>query len=566
MINYNTRKTTMATKTETNRFIGAVGFRATTLTENGAVTNVTTGSLIVDQFGKAGNFRGRALAEVFDDQAKIWNENAEAALRFPFYLRMITRKVKVNKDNETDKVQNGQGARDESFKRLLWIAVNHPQVFYNNIWALPLVGSWKDIWQMMFLDNQEGTNAISHEAMFELISQGLMSDTHVDLIKKFMPRIKSEKKCKTPWTKVTNELAKEFAKFSNISYKEYNKLKSSGNGHDFQKLICSRKYDALNWNHIPGRALNLLVTSKFLSNHNLKDSYTQWIMSKPVAKYTGYVFELAKKARQYGLSAYSRGHFNLPVEVKHTLDAQFMGLVDKARANGKITENVWCALDTSGSMQTAVKGLKDICCEDIASSLAIFFGELNTGAFHNKIIMFDDTSYPYDMKGDSFCERLGNLPSVPAGSTNFQSIVEEIVKIRRAHPEIPLEDYPKTILVVSDMQFNPVRYSWRSNGRTEPTNYEYSKRTLKEVFPAEFVDSMKFIWWDCASRYGNTDYEGGANEEGCYFFSGFDGSIISMLLNEDAVKDEKTGEVRRPTAEELVMAALSQEVLNYIKL
>ena len=168
------------------------------------------------------------------------------------------------------------------------------------------------------------------------------------------------------------------------------------------------------------------------------------------------------------------------------------------------------------------------------------------------------------MKGDSFCERLGNLPSVPCGGTNFQSIVEEIVKIRREHPEIPLEDYPKTILVVSDMQFNPAP-GWRSS-RTEPTNYEYSKRTLKEVFPAEFVDSMKFIWWDCASRYGNTDYEGSATDEGCYFFSGFDGSIISMILNEDAVKDEKTGEVRRPTAEELVMAALSQEVLNYIKL
>jgi hypothetical protein len=39
-----------------------------------------------------------------------------------------------------------------------------------------------------------------------------------------------------------------------------------------------------------------------------------------------------------------------------------------------------------------------------------------------------------------------------------------------------------------------------------------------------------------------------------------------MLLNEDAVKDEVTGEVRKPTAEELVMKALSQEILNYIKL
>ena len=553
------------TATKTNAFLSAVGFKATTLTENGAVTNVSTGSAIVDQFGKAGNFRGRPIEEVFADQAQIWGENAEAALRFPFYLRMVTRKVKVNTGNETDKVQNGQGARDESFKRLLWIAKEHPEAFYNNIWALPLVGSWKDIWTLMFYDIKEDLNVINQKAMFEVIAQGLLCDTHVDLVKKFMPRIESRSKCTTEWNQITNNLAKSFAKFMNLTYKEYNKTKSSGTAHTFQKLICSRNYDALNWNHIPGRALNLLVTSKFLSNHNLKDNYTQWILQQPVAKFTGYVFELARKLREAsGSRGYYSGTKNLPIEVKHTLDAQFKGLVDKARADGKITENVWCCLDTSGSMSRRVDGLNDITCEDIASSLALFFSDLNTGPFHNKLIMFDDVSYPYDMKGDSFCDRIMNLPRVGCGGTNFQSAVEEIIKIRKEHPEIPLEQYPTTILVVSDMQFNPVSYGWRSK-RTEPTNYEYSVKSLKTVFPAEFVDNMKFIWWDCASKR-KQDFAATIHNSGCYFFSGFDGSIISMLMNEDAIKDEVTGEVRRPTAEELVAKALNQEILNYIKL
>jgi hypothetical protein len=85
------------------------------------------------------------------------------------------------------------------------------------------------------------------------------------------------------------------------------------------------------------------------------------------------------------------------------------------------------------------------------------------------------------------------------------------------------------------------------------------------VFPAEFVDNMKFIWWDCASRR-RQDFEGSAIEAGCTFFSGFDGSIISMLLGEDKVIDEKTGKARNLTAEEIVGKALSQEILNYIKL
>jgi hypothetical protein len=77
---------------------------------------------------------------------------------------------------------------------------------------------------------------------------------------------------------------------------------------------------------------------------------------------------------------------------------------------------------------------------------------------------------------------------------------------------------------------------------------------------------MKFIWWDCVARHGVTHFEGNAMTAGCYFFSGFDGSIINVLMNEDAVVDERTGELRRPTAEELVAKALSQEILNYIKL
>ena len=540
---------------------------AFTETENGAKTYVSTSSALVDQFGKACNFRGRRIEEVFEDQARIWDESAEAALRFPFYLRMVTRKIKLNSEKETDKVQNGQGARDEAFKRLLWIAKEQPMSFYANIWALPLVGSWKDVWTLMFYDVTLNVNAIEQKAMFEILTQGLLCDAHADLIKKYMPRIKSKSKIKTEWNRITNDLAKSFAQFMGISYKEYNKIKSGGNAHNFQKLICARKYDALKWNHIPGRALNLLVSSKFLSNHGLEDNYEKWIMEQPVAKFTGYVFELAKRLRDVngGTHRFLRHDTKIPIALKHTLDAQFNGLVEQARLDGNITENVWCCLDTSGSMNQQVNGLKDVYCSDIATSLALFFATLNTGAFHNKVIMFDNVSRPYDMVGESFCDRIMNLPHVGCGGTNFQSAVDEIIKIRIEHPEIPLEDYPTTLIVVSDMEFNPVNYGWGyCKGET---NFEYSKNALKEVFPSDFVDNMKFIWWDCASRYGTNHFEGDSLTSGCHFFSGFDGSIINLVLGKDSeVINEKTNKTRQMTAEEVVDKALNQEILTYINL
>ena len=53
---------------------------------------------------------------------------------------------------------------------------------------------------------------------------------------------------------------------------------------------------------------------------------------------------------------------------------------------------------------------------------------------------------------------------------------------------------------------------------------------------------------------------------GSYFISGFDGATISLLLGGDTdVIDEKTGEKRAMTAEELVDAALGQEILEMVK-
>lgn len=561
-------KNTM-TATKTNAFINAVNFLTeTTRSENGALKLASTGSALVDQFGKAGNYRHREIADVFEDQARIWDENSELALRFPFYLRMVTRKIKVNDELTTEKVQNGQGARDESFKRLLWVAKNHSTEFYNNLWVLAVVGSWKDMWTIMHYDIEYGVNTIDRTKVYDVIGQGLLCNAHVELVKKFMPRIKSMSKCNTEWTKNTNMFAKEFAKYMELSYQDYNKLKASGTAHTFQKLICSQKYDELKWNMIPGRALNLLVTSKFLTNHDLKENYTKWILEQPVAKFTGYAFELSKKLRQGNYIGWYNSNKEIPIEIKHTLDAQFNQLIETAKANGKITQNVWVGLDTSGSMNCSVAGLKDTSCSDIATSLALFFASMNTGAFHNKIIMFDDTSTPFDMKGESFCDRITTLPRVGCGGTNFQSIVNEIIKIRKENPNIPLEEYPTTILVVSDMQFNPISYRWLyehdSRADREELNYEYSKNALKTVFPSDFVDNMKFIWWDCASKH--TDYEGKATDTNCMFVSGFDGSIMNMLLNEDSVIDESTKEIRKLTAEEMVEKALSQEILTYVNL
>jgi len=47
-------------------------------------------------------------------------------------------------------------------------------------------------------------------------------------------------------------------------------------------------------------------------------------------------------------------------------------------------------------------------------------------------------------------------------------------------------------------------------------------------------------------------------------FSGFDPAIVTLLLGGEEFVDEKTGEKRQPTMEEIVKISLSQEVLQFI--
>lgn len=526
-------------------------------TENGAASYASLGTNLLDQFGKAGTNRGRDLSVVFAEQSALWNENPEMALKFPFYLRMITRQTKLFDDKKTVKVQKGQGARDESFKRLLWVEKYHPDKFYQNLWLLPMVGSWKDIWVMLSMS--EKPNKVEY---FKVLAEGINDTNHKDLVKKYMPRIRSSKKCTTEWAKKSNQLAKDFANFAGWTYEDYRQFKSTGKAHTFQKYICAGLYSKIDWNTIPGKALLSLVTGNFLKNHDLEESYEHWLEKQPVAKFNGYVYEFAKKLRKtkYG---------NVDKLTQMTIDKQFANLIETAKKDdGGIKGNVWVALDTSGSMNINVHGV-DLKAVELAKSLAIYFATLNEGAFHNYVMGFDNRAWLHKLSGESFTEKwFGSMPRVGSGGTNFQSIINEIIRIKEQKPEIPESDFPQTVIVVSDMQFNPVCTNWwdmttPSQSQVE-TNYEACVRKLREAgFSEEFLKNWKMVWWYCVNRTTD-DFPSNMDCPGTYMISGFDPAIVTLLLGGQQVVDKVTGEKRNPTMEEMVETALTQEVLNLV--
>jgi hypothetical protein len=518
-----------------------------TFTENGAVSHSTTGEHSLDYFTKAGTYRDRSEMQVAADISAAWGENPELALKTIFYLRSVTRKSKGF--FESEKVQKGQGVRDEFMKLIKWVENSHPETLYKNLWLVPVVGTWKDLWY----DSSESGYVyyINPLEVYRLVEKGLTDEYNRGLIAKYLPRIRSKSNVKNDRHRRLNDWAKGLCEYLGWSETDYRKFKSNpeNTAHLFQRIMCEGLWSNLDFSVISGKALFNLMAQKgkdgktVFQRHGLEDKYITWLKTQPTAKFTGYVYELFKQVKG-GV---------LPLAQKITYDKQFDGLVDLAKKDeGGIKGNVWCALDTSGSMTSIVDG-KTTTAYDVCVSLGIFFSSLNEGAFKDHVIMFDSTSRTLQLSG-SFTDKAQQIikHSTAWGSTNFQSVIDEIVRVRIKNPNIPISDFPETLIVVSDMQFN-------ATGSAQ-TNYERAMQQLASVG----LPKINIIWWWVTGR--GKDYTNKSTDKGVTMLGGFDGSTIQLILGgEMETVDAVTGETRKLTPMEQMIKVLDQEVLNQLK-
>lgn len=542
MLKNKARKVT--TKVPVNAFLSAVQSHNTT-TANGAISNSTSGSALVDQFAKAGAHRNRGEMDVMADMGAALAEDKSLAYRLVFYLRMITRKIVGFKKTET--VQRGQGARDESLKRMAYLAKFDSKSFYNNLWLMPLVGVWKDLWNPILI------HILDRTKVYDLVMMGIDEPAMTDLVAKYLPRIRSKSNTYNDRHRELNKWARGFCYHAGWTEEQYRIFKSTGKAHDFQRQITKKYYDQINWSLVPGKALFNFTQVKdkkgqtFIERHNLEASYNAWLDTQPTAKFTGYVYELGDKVLKTG-----------SITQKKTLDKQFDGLIELAKKDtGGIRENVWVAVDTSGSMMSPVAngGTTAI---NVAKSLGVYFSSLNEGAFHKQIITFSARSTVKQLRG-AFTEmyiqtQTGECPA----NTDFMSVINEIIRVKRDNPLVPLKDFPTTLLVVSDMQFD-------GSGSAYKTNYEVAKHKLSTFFPKKWVDDFKFIWWQVNAQ--SEDQPATVNDAGVTLISGFDGAVVTLILGgQEKVKDDITGKVRALNAQEQMEKALSQEILMQVKI
>lgn len=533
-----------------------------TVSGNGALKYSTSGDAFVDNFALIANFKApRDYAEVSKDMYKLWSINPKKCLQLAVYIRLITRETQIALPGETVTldVQRGQGLKNEGIMRMLWLAIHHKPTFMANMPYFIAAGSWKDVFEMMSLDLQyhgwKGRK-LDWNFMRNTILSGLANPSTSELVKKYLPTIRSVKKCKTVESQARtiigqylasciygNKKSKKKESDSRAAQRKYRRIKRSGTAHKWQQLISQKNLLELDFNTIHGRALSLLVGSKFLKNHGLIEKYQKWIASKPVAKYTGYVFELFQPlGNSYRIN-------RLPEYQEMTINKQFDGLVETGKQNLRPDNKLLVVRDISSSMTSCGRGT-NMSAYAIAKSMALYFSAMFDGPFKDAYATFSDTCKLCKWQGKTAIEKWANDTDSNFGSTNFQAVAEMLVKIRKNVPE---SEFPTGVLCISDGDFN-----WC--GVNESNFNKFRKTLLSGGFSKDFVENFKLILWDIPnSYYGNSTrakFEDFADAPNNFYISGYDPAAVAFIMGTEQ------RQVTPKNASELFIAAMDQDLLN----
>lgn len=562
MFNSKKEKLFTTSATKPNQFIKAALKESvkTNSLGNGALKYTTTNSDFVDQFANATNYRNpRSYQEIEKDMSLLWSQNELNTVSLTFYLRMITRTVQLPDGTKTSTTQRGQGLKHEGIFRMMWFAINKPDIFWSNINLFISIASWKDIIVLLSYDLQYHgweNRVLDWNKFGQLLLSGLENPNVSELVKKYLPAIKSNSKCKTLESQADNIIAKWICSLlfggkttedNYKNYSKYRKLKSSGTAHQWQQLISQGKLLSIDFNTVHGRALAQLVSGKFLANNKLEEVYQTWIVSKPIAKYTGYVYELLQPVK----TGY-RNSILKPYQVD-TINKQFYGIIENAKTGMNPNDSgLLVVVDSSSSMVDEVAGTKAT-SYDIAKSMALYFSYLLKGVFSDTYMEFNDKAGLIKWKGKTPVEKLQNDSCQAYGNTNFQSVAKTFSDL--LSQGVPESDFPTGILCVTDGCFNSVGDN-KTNFSTLKTNL------LNAGFSKIYVDNFKVVLWDIPNGYyggtPQTAFEDFADAPNLFHISGLDGSAIAFLTGVN-------GKTTTPkNSQELFEAAMDQEILKLI--
>lgn len=408
---------------------------AVSRTENGMKAKAHSGNALVDLFYKIGASRGKSVIAEFE---RAFQEDPNIAMKIALWSR---------------DVRGGAGERQIFRDILVHLEKVRPDVLEKVMPFVAEFGRWDDL--LIFK-----TEKFKHMA-YTLIGDALRERN--GLAAKWMPR--------------QGAIAVEIRNFYGMTPKQYRKsLVALTN-------VVEQKMCAKDWNSIEFGKLPSLASARYNKafSRNAADAYAKYKArltagTDKVNASAVYPYDVIKTLRHGGDSVVADAQWaSLP---NYIGDASVMPLVD-----------------VSGSMCCPVGGNANLECIDVALSLGLYCADKNTGPFKDTFLTFSAKPKAQVVKG-TLAQKMAQMNSSDWGmNTNLHAAFDEILRIA-VKGGVADADMPKTLLILSDMQFDQcvsfddsahqmIKRKYKDAGYTVP-NVVFWNLNSKDNVPVKF--------------------------------------------------------------------------------
>lgn len=470
-----------------------------TYTENGAVAYAISGKELLDFSFETTALRDASEPEIENKFMGVYFENPLVAMRYLFWLRDC---------------RGGNGERRIFRVCLKALAKNKPSVAKV---VLPLVseyGRWDDLWCLLDTDLKDNVIRLVLKQLDADIS-AVYNNQKISLLGKWMPSENTS-------SAETRRFAKILREGLGISPKSYRKtlslLRSYGNV--VETYVSANNWSEINYSAVPSQA-NLRYKNAFM-RHDMerRNAYLDSLV-RGDAKINAGVLQPHEIVAKYNPRSWWGGK----VEVNNydeTLEQLWKALPDVS------VENAMVVRDGSGSMTCNRYGGAEPLA--VASALAIYIAEHNTGVWKDKFITFSHKPKLIDL---SNCKTLRDklvetYAHDECENTNIEATMDLVLQTAIAN-HCTQDELPARIIIVSDMAFDSATTTyegWQRNPVDE---------SLFDGIARKFEDAgylmPKIVFWNV--NQGNV--KGGIpmqqNKLGVVLMSGYSTQLMTMAMS-----------------------------------
>ena len=446
-------------------------------TANGGATNASSLSSCVDLFFQVGSMRGKEEEDILVAWTKAFLEDPQTALKILFWSR---------------DVRQGAGERRVFRTVLSHLATRNSDLFTQNLIAqIPEFGRWDDL--LVFFGTGVEVYAVN------VIRDALRNDDA--LCAKWMPREKGSK----------SHIARALRNHLGMNPKSYRKMLSRLTS-VVETQMCDRNWDEINYSHVPSQAMRIYKNAFKRQSPESWNEYVEKLTSGEAKVNAGAIHPHEILGDYISISSNGHGYpgrYSTKIQdIPQIVEEQWNALPNWMSAN---SGNILPVVDTSGSMM----GLPI----KVAVSLGIYISERVQGPFKNHFVTFSENPRMQKMKGESLHQKLTSICNSGWGmSTNIEGTFDAILH-HAVSSGATAKDMPKTILILSDMEFD----SCASINET-------AMQSIRRQYNESGFDLPNIVFWNLNARLGNVPVR--FDEQGTALVSGFSPTIMKSLLSD----------------------------------